>query len=365
MTRWRHIALCTLVALLSSCYHLAYHQATSATEHGDYPTAADKDLEALDNAPDSVEARALWDRIWPHYCRTMSGACEAAAADADPTALLPLLDQFETILSRSRKANVPTPDAPTAQLGQWRSQGGAKAYGRGEKAETDQQPRQAALWYRLAQGFLPGYRDSAGRFERNRKAAYVVVRVGDFPARGDGILGGYGLSDQAHALVLQGLQPLHGDFLGIQGDERAPAWVQHRYRLSGSVSVRTEEPTDDEDTGSHRGLVPVPNGPPREETVWYTRHHVVREVAVTVNLRLQRESDQSVVWQHGFTNTASEERRWLVVDRGPKAALSGDLRDEADNPASPPDWMALQEEAGVDACETAVEAAKAVIVDLR
>jgi hypothetical protein len=365
MTRWRHTALCTLVSLLSSCYHLAYHQANHAADRGDFATAADKDLEALDNAPDSAEARALWDRIWPPYCRAMTSACESAAADSDPTTLLPLLNTFETILSRSRKANVPTPDAPTAQLTEWRRQGGAKAYSLGEKAETAQENRQASAWFRLAQGFLPGYRDSAERFERNRKAAFVVVLVGEFSARGDDILGGYGLGNQTHALVLQGLQAAQGDFLGIRDDERAPVWVQHRYRLSGSASVRTDEPTDDEERGSQKGLIPVPNGPPKEETVWYTRHHVVREVAVTVNLKLQREGDLQVFWQHGFTNTARDERRWLVVDRGPKAALSGHLQEEADNPTTPPDWMALQDEAGVDACEMAVEAAKAVIVDLR
>jgi hypothetical protein len=363
--RLRLAGLGALIALVSGCYHLAYNQATYAMEHGDYPTAVDKDLEAMENVPDSVEARQLWDRIWPRYRSAMVGACEAAALDPDPSVLHGHLTAFESILARSGKLQVPLPEAPTTQLAQWHNIGASKAYHRGETAEAGTQPREAAEWFRLAQRFVDRYRDSAGRFERNRRTAYVVLRVDDFSALGFGTLPGYGAADQARALLLQGLQPLNDDFLGIYGDHPAPDWAQRRYRLSGNLKVYAEEPVDEKDSGSHQGLQPLPQAPPRQVTVWYTRHHVERKVTISLNLTLSREGDGTVVWQHGFTDSARADNRWLVVDRGPKEILPASLKDEMANPSGPPEWEALQDEAGVETCNTALREVKQVVTDLR
>lgn len=358
------LALVAVLALAGGCYHLAYNQATYATDHGDYPTAVDKDLEALENVPDSVEARALWDRIWPPYRAMAVAACETAALDPDPTHLYDRLTDLETVLARSRKLHMALPEAPTSQLTHWHGVGASHAYALGETAESTRHPRQAADWFRLAGRFQDHYRDSAARFERNRRHAFVAVTVDPFESRGYGALPGLGLDDQTRSLVVQGLQPLNGDFLGIYGNDTVPDWAQHRFRLTGRATVNTQEPTDASESGWQQGLIPVPNGSPRQETVWYTRHHVQRTATVTLDLQLRRVADDGVVWQQSFTESASADHRWLTIDRGPRDLLSSELKEEADASASAPNWEALQDEAGVATCNTALSAVEAAVTAL-
>jgi hypothetical protein len=364
MLRLYRLTICTLIALLSGCYHLAYNQATYAVEHGDFATAADKNLEALEQAPDSPEARSLWERIWPQYRQLMVSACDTAAADPNPTTLFQHLSQFESLLDRGRRLQVATPDLTPEQLTQWHNLGASKAYHQGEGAETAQKSRDAADWYRLAQRFRSGYLDSATRFERNRKAAYVVLRIGDFSASGDAHLTGHGADDQVQAMVLQGLQPLNGDYLGVQNDMPAPDWVQHRYRLTGTVRISTSEPYSPYETGTHEGPT-VSGGTTVRAKVTYVRHRLRRDVTATVDLYLRHEPQGEVVWQHGFTGSATDEHRWLTIISGPAAILPHELQVEATRSQTPPDWRALQDEAAAVAARKALNSLKDVATSLR
>ncbi|MBC7541463.1 MAG: hypothetical protein H7338_01895 [Candidatus Sericytochromatia bacterium] len=182
MRFWRRtLASAALCLMVSGCAHVwAYDAALDAERKGEPVIAATKTVDAVEQAHDYPEARAIWPQIWSAALADVLQRVNRSELATDWETAVGSLETLETIVKRAEKVRLDTPmSSQTARLHDDRDKAAAKLYAKGLAEEQTGRLREAATCFRRATTYVQGYRDASTRYAKTRSAA--MVRVGILP----------------------------------------------------------------------------------------------------------------------------------------------------------------------------------------